>query len=109
MKINNKGMIIMEKDIIAKCPACGGDVVETQKGYGCLNWREEDGGCRFVIWKQFYDKKITKKWARDLIEKRKTNVIKKWVSRKTGKEFDAALQLVQDEEGKYQVRFLFDE
>jgi DNA topoisomerase-3 len=98
----------MDKEVIAKCPACGGDVVENQKGYGCSNWKEEDGGCRFVIWKEFYDKKISKKHAKDLIEKRETSVIKKWKSRKTGKEFDAALQLVQEEDGRYRVGFKFD-
>jgi DNA topoisomerase-3 len=98
----------MDKEVIAKCPACGGDVVENQKGYGCSNWKEEDGGCRFVIWKEFYDKKISKKHAKDLIEKGETSVIKKWKSRKTGKEFDAALQLVQEEDGRYRVGFKFD-
>lgn len=37
------------------CPACGGTISETKKGYGCSNWRN---GCKFVIWKTI-EKKIS--------------------------------------------------
>lgn len=33
---------------LGKCPDCGSDVVETEKGFGCTNWK---GGCKFVVWK----------------------------------------------------------
>lgn len=33
---------------LGKCPSCGSDVVEGEKGFGCTNWK---GGCRFVVWK----------------------------------------------------------
>ncbi len=36
------------KEILGKCPVCGSDIVEGEKGYGCTNWK---GGCRFVVWK----------------------------------------------------------
>lgn len=36
------------KEVLGKCPECGSDIVEGQKGYGCTNWR---GGCHYVIWK----------------------------------------------------------
>lgn len=98
----------MAKEIIGKCPLCGGDITESEKAFGCSNWREQDGGCKFAIWKNFYDKKITKSMAKALLEKGKTSVIKKWISRNTGKEFDAALKLVKDENGQYKVQFDFD-
>jgi Topoisomerase IA len=36
-------------DSLGKCPGCGADVVEGEKGYGCINWK---GGCKFVVWKE---------------------------------------------------------
>lgn len=33
---------------LGKCPACGSDIIEGEKGFGCNNWK---GGCKFVIWK----------------------------------------------------------
>ena len=36
------------EDSLGKCPDCGSDVVETEKGFGCTNWK---GGCKFVVWK----------------------------------------------------------
>lgn len=97
----------MTQEIIAKCPACGGDIVETQKAFSCSNWREKDGGCKFAIWKSFYDKKITKSMAKALIEKGKTAKINGFVSRKTGKKFDAVLKLERQEDGQYRVMFDF--
>lgn len=32
----------------AKCPLCGGEVIENAKAFGCAAWRD---GCRFTIWK----------------------------------------------------------
>ncbi|MCR5825183.1 MAG: hypothetical protein K6G54_01325 [Oscillospiraceae bacterium] len=37
------------REVLGKCPRCGGDVVEGKAGYGCLNYKS---GCRFVVWKQ---------------------------------------------------------
>ena len=48
---------------IAKCPFCGGTVIETPKAFGCTT-----KGCKFVLWKdnKFFDaigKKMTKQIA----------------------------------------------
>ena len=41
------------KQSIGKCPKCSaGDIVETDKAFGCNKWREEDGACNFTIWKK---------------------------------------------------------
>lgn len=37
-----------DQESLGKCPACGSDVVEGEKGFGCTNWK---GGCKFIIWK----------------------------------------------------------
>ena len=39
---------------LGKCPTCGNDVIETDKNFGCINWKN---GCKFTIWKD--DKFIT--------------------------------------------------
>lgn len=36
------------QESLGKCPVCGSDVVEGEKGFGCTNWK---GGCKYVIWK----------------------------------------------------------
>ncbi len=37
-----------DREVLGKCPTCGSDVVEGEKGYGCTNWR---GGCKYILWK----------------------------------------------------------
>ncbi|MBM7561131.1 type IA DNA topoisomerase [Fusibacter tunisiensis] len=36
------------RESLGKCPVCGSDVVEGEKGFGCSNWKS---GCKFVVWK----------------------------------------------------------
>ena len=45
---------------IGKCPACGKDIIENSKAFGCSGWKE---GCEFKVWKQsnyYKDKTISK-------------------------------------------------
>lgn len=35
-------------NIMGTCPECGNPVVETEKAFGCSNWKN---GCRYTIWK----------------------------------------------------------
>jgi DNA topoisomerase-3 len=41
------------------CPACGGKIIKGRRGYGCSNWKSQDGGCRFVIWEMISGKRLT--------------------------------------------------
>jgi hypothetical protein len=41
------------------CPVCGGKIIKGKRGYGCSNWRAQDGGCGFVIWETINGKKLT--------------------------------------------------
>lgn len=72
-------------NIIGKCPCCGSDIVEREKGYGCSN-----KDCDFIIWKTVASKKITEKNAKDLLVKGETSLIRNFKS-KTGKPFNAYL------------------
>ncbi|WXJ84385.1 DNA topoisomerase 3 [Moorella thermoacetica] len=99
-KINFEFAAERSHEALGKCPLCGQDVIESQKGYGCSGWKE---GCKFVIWKDIAGKKITAGQAKELLQKGRTGMIKGFKS-KNGKEFDAALILGKD--GK--VGFDFD-
>jgi len=54
-----------------KCPNCGGEIIEGNRGYGCSNWREKDGACRFVIWKKIADRIITPDMLKTLLNNKK--------------------------------------
>lgn len=105
-----KGISTMANSI-GKCPneKCGGDIVETTKGFGCSNWKEENGGCKFVIWKDMSGKNISESQAKLLLEKGKTGVIKGFVSRTKGTEFDAALIIEDNGNGGKKVGFEFSD
>ncbi len=94
-------------EVLGKCPACGGDVVESDKGYGCANWRQEDGGCRFTIWKTIARKEISRSVAKELLEHGATGTLQGFISRK-GSAFAARLRLEDQGEGAPKVGFQFD-
>ncbi|MCL2754578.1 MAG: DNA topoisomerase III [Oscillospiraceae bacterium] len=87
-----------QKEIVAKCPRCGGDVAEMPKSYACLK-----DGCKFVLWKSnklldSMKKPLTKPMAVALLKNGKV-----WVeglfSTKSGKAF--AAMVVLDDTGSY--------
>jgi len=85
------------RDVIGKCPRCGGDVTESKKGFFC-----ETNDCRFGLWRDnkfLTGKKITmtKKMAATLLKDGKIPV-KGIFSEKTGKTYDATLVMTDDGE-----------
>ncbi len=83
------------RDVIGKCPRCGGDVTESKKGFFC-----ETNACRFGLWRDnkfLTEKKITmtKKMAATLLKDGKIPV-KGIFSEKTGKSYDATLVMSDD-------------
>ncbi len=85
-----------------QCPKCKeGQVVIRDKAAGCSAYKS---GCDFTIWRIVASKNLTDTQIRTLIEKRKTGVIKGFMSSKTNKPFDAALTLGSD----FKVSFVFD-
>lgn len=92
--------------VLGKCPDCGGDIIEGKKGYGCSNWREEDGSCRFVVWKNTAQKNINIQMLKQLLEKGSIGPFDDFISKK-GSPFSAELKLVV-QDGKWEVKFDFD-
>ena len=83
------------RDVIGKCPRCGGDVTESKKGFFC-----ETNDCRFGLWRDnkfLTGKKISlsKKMAATLLKNGRIPV-KGIFSEKTGKSYDATLVMTDD-------------
>ena len=53
-----------------KCPFCGGDIMESDRAFGCRNWREQDGSCNTTIWKNSFGHVITKDEVTQLLAKK---------------------------------------
>ncbi|MBQ8552016.1 MAG: hypothetical protein IJ428_04285 [Clostridia bacterium] len=93
------------RDVIGKCPRCGGDVTESRHGYFC-----ERNECRFGLWRDnkfLADKRIslTKTMVAALLRDGRVPV-KGIFSEKTGRSYDANLVLTDDgEKSKYSLDF----
>jgi len=76
---------------LGTCPSCGGDVIESAKGYGCTNWKS---GCRFIVWKTIAQRPITPDIAQALLRGESVGPLEGFVS-KAGKPFSAKLRVAQ--------------
>ena len=93
------------RDVIGKCPRCGGDVTESKKGFFC-----ENADCRFGVWRdnKFFTLRhvmLTKAQAAELLKDGRI-FMKGMYSEKTGKTYDA--WVVLDDNGefvRYRVEF----
>ena len=86
------------REVVGKCPRCGGEVAEMQKGFFCQN-----EGCKFAIWKnskwwEMKRKQPTKAIVTALIKDGRAHVSGLY-SEKSGKTYDATVVLEDD--GKY--------
>ena len=77
-------------DYIGKCPLCQKDVKRGKFGYGCTGYKE---GCNFKVSSFICNRVISKRNVQLLLETGKTSLIKGFVSKKSGKTFDAYLKL----------------
>ena len=82
------------------CPCCGRIVRDYPKSYACE--AVKDGECGFVIWKKIAGKEITPLQAQQLIAMGTTDLIKGFVSTRTGKKFDAKLVLDDNKETRFE-------
>ena len=86
-------------DYIGKCPLCGKEVKRGKFGYGCMGYKE---GCTFRVNSFICGRVISKRNVSLMLESGRTSLIKGFVSRKSGKAFDAYLKL---EDGKAVFEF----
>jgi DNA topoisomerase III len=108
-KIKGEKLVIIndtreEKQVhesLGACPICGSDIVENEKNFGCSNWV---CGCKFTIWKD--DKflaSLGKKPNKAMVERLLKNgrFRGKGFKGKSGKEFDAYISYVKNEDNDY--------
>ena len=86
-------------DYIGKCPLCSNEVKRGKFGYGCMGYKE---GCKFRVSSFICGRAISKRNVTLMLESGKTSLIRGFVSRKSGKSFDAYLKL---EDGKAVFEF----
>ena len=86
------------REVVGKCPRCGGEVAEMQKGFFC-----QDKSCNFAIWKNskwwaMKRKQPTKAIVTALLKDGRARVTGLY-SEKSGKTYDATVIL--DDDGRY--------
>lgn len=94
------------REAVGKCPRCGAEVTESQKGFFC-----ENRACSFVLWKnsRFFTAKkkvLTKSLAAALL-KNGCAPLKGCYSEKTGKTYDAVV-LLEDDGQRTGYKLVFD-
>lgn len=94
--------------IVGICPECGNPVIETEKAFGCSNWKN---GCRFTVWKNDkFIESMGKKVSVEMVELllRNGRVGFRGLVSKKGNRFSAYLHYVKDEErGTYSWKLEF--
>jgi DNA topoisomerase-3 len=89
---------------LGTCPACAGKIIKGRRGYGCSNWKAQDGGCRFVIWEMISGKKLTPANIRTLTGGKTT---RKYVFKMpNGGKFRAKLKLEKNPSGRWETAML---
>jgi DNA topoisomerase-3 len=93
--------LIPSEGDVGSCPKCEIGVVRfTPKGAGCIRWKD---GCTFSIWREQYGKELKDAHIKELVENRRTKLIKGF-KKKDGKDkYDACLVL--NEECKVRLDF----
>jgi DNA topoisomerase-3 len=82
-----------------KCPVCGENMKPGLKAWNCSS-----DSCDFHIFRTMLSHTLTDKEMKDLLKKKRTGVIKDFVSKKTGKQFSARLTL----DDSNNIKFDFD-
>ena len=86
---------------VGPCPVCGNPVVESEKSFGCINWKN---GCKFTIWKDdkyiaSFGKKISKEMVELLLKNGKVGF--RNLKSKKGNTFSAYFKYEKNEENGY--------
>lgn len=98
--LNSSIVSAKSKNDVGTCPVCStGKMVDRGKFIGCDQYKN---GCNFSISRIIAKKRLTDKAIKDLLEKKKTSVIKGFISSKDTK-FDAMLVI---KDNKVQFEFL---
>ena len=88
-------------EVLGKCPNCGNPVIEGEKGFGCVNWKN---GCKYTIWKNdkyiaSFGKQVTLQMVKLLLANGKVGF--RNLKSKKGNTFAAYFIYEKDEEKGY--------
>ena len=94
--------------VVGRCPHCGSEVIERQKGWFCDNKQ-----CRFVLWKDnafftYIGKKINPHIVDQLLRDGKAR-LKDCKSKKTGKSYNADMLLSTEADGRAKFSLSFEQ
>jgi hypothetical protein len=95
-----------QREMVGKCPVCGGRVVVGKTGYYCEEWNKKDENgnpsCEFSVFGKIGETQVTANHIREILEfgETKNEVNVKW---KSGKSYPGKLTLEKLEDGKYRV------
>ena len=90
---------------LGPCPACHeGEILESDRAYGCDHWKRVDGDCHFTIWKSVAGHTITPDEAKALLDGQSIGPFDDLRS-KSGKSFSATFQIDEPETGHLEFVF----
>ncbi|MEG0918305.1 MAG: DNA topoisomerase [Anaerovoracaceae bacterium] len=104
----SKVILPEDVEVIGICPECGNPIIESDKAFGCSNWRN---GCRYTIWKndsfiETLGKKVSKEMVRLLLQNGKVGF--HGLKSKKGNKFSAYLRYEKDlEKNQYSWKMDF--
>lgn len=61
-------------------------MTEASRGFSCSRWKQEDGGCKFTIWKESYGTTFNEEDVAALLEGK---TVRKTNTSKAGKQYEA--------------------
>lgn len=103
MSLLNTFKVELEEGTVSMglCPTCGNHVVENEKNYGCVNWKN---GCKFTIWKddryiQSFGKNVSEDMVKLLLKNGKVGF--RNLKSKKGTLFSAYFKYVYNQETGY--------
>lgn len=86
---------------VGQCPKCELGVVRfTPKGAGCIRWKD---GCNFTIWREQFGKELKDSHIKELVEHKRTKLIKGFKKKDGNGKYDACLVL----NNEFKVRLEF--
>ena len=82
-------------DVVGKCPVCGGKVYGTDTAFVCEN-TQRDKTCKFRVTRMLLSRLIPNEQFERLLKDKKTDLLERFKSKRTGKYFSAYLVLKEN-------------
>lgn len=82
-------------DVVGNCPVCGGKVYGTDTAFVCEN-TQKDKTCKFRVTRMLLSRLIPNEQFEKLLKDKKTDLLERFKSKRTGKYFSAYLVLKEN-------------